>query len=464
MENERMSLASSGERYSRQLTDEWTPEKQKILHNSSVLLLGSDILGQMVLGGLVGIGVGNILVMDNAESKKISGFLDVNSEYRIRSENIAATAKKINPYIKIKGINSQFASFFLSYEGFKPDVVVDATNNISSKQKALDYCELSNTDFISAYCNHKKSVLSCYKPNENAREVLESFNILEEDPNQGVVTSGVTGGIIVDEVRKRLFSLNERDNALESRVTYNLCSKDRKSLNAPASHFKDLRDSRILVVGAGAIGTFASISLALSGFKNIDILDYDVVENTNLNRQILFYESLGEKKAQVLSHRITALRKLRSHYFCRDDEKIGENSRTFFRKNKYDLIMGCLDNVRARYYLNEIAVEFGIPYIDGATSDLAGNLAVYFPGKTPCIKCKKGLSLENDIKRSCGQALPSVIIPNMIIGSAMVGETANLLSGNLLEMRFAYDSFNPQRTFLRYEVNPQENCKCLSLN
>jgi len=459
---ERISFESYIGRYDRQLrTENWGIEQQRKLYNSRVLLIGSDILGQMTLGCLVCLGVGEILVMDKREKRKgEKGFLANNRRKKEGIEDIITTVKKINSHISIRGINSKFSESFLDYYNFNPDVIIETTNDLSSKERALEYSIRRKIGFISSYCNHKKSILAVYNSKrEDLEGITNSEGIIDEDPEQGSVTAGINAGMMTDELRKFLFGLNDRDKNLAKRVFYNLDSSTRISLDSNIRRrIGDVGDARVLVVGAGAIGNYVALNLALSGFRNVDIVDHDTVKDSNLNRQILFYAAVGRGKAQVLSERIKEIGKVRSKAF---GEKITEESENFFKKNRYDLIFGCLDNFEARYYLNKFAVEFKIPYIDGGTSDLSGNLAIYSPGNTACIGCKKNLRPE-PIQRSCGDALPSVVIPNIIVGSAMVGEGVNILRGQILEKRFVYDSFGQNRIYFQEEPSPKEGCLCLN--
>lgn len=463
--SERISLEASIERYNRQLrTEGWDVEKQRKLYNSKVLLLGCDILGEMTLGCLIGLGVGNIFVMDNKD-KKINdkSFLLEDRKKGSRVHSLVDSVKKLDSTINIRGMHTKFSVSFLSYYDFEPDIIVDTLNRPDLKEEILGYL-LTNKekriDFISSYCNHKKSILSVYnRDKRNIEEILNSEKIIEEDSGQGSVISGINAGMIADEVRKAVFRLNEKDYRLNKRVFYNLDSSERNSLESNINKtIGDLKDVKTLVVGGGAIGNYVSLNLALSGFRNIDIIDFDRIEESNLNRQILFFNREGENKAEVLKEKLREIGKAKMRVFV---YKITEDSGRFFEKNKYDLIFGCLDNFEARYYLNQFAVENKIPYIDGGTSDLSGNLAVYYPGKTSCIGCKKELTPE-PIKRSCADALPSVVIPNMIIGSAMVGEAANILRGEIMDKRFIYDSFNKDRLYLEEESKTKKECKCLN--
>ncbi|MDO8459974.1 MAG: ThiF family adenylyltransferase, partial [Nanoarchaeota archaeon] len=218
-----------------------------------------------------------------------------------------------------------------------------------------------------------------------------------------------------------------------------------------------VKKAKVLVAGAGAIGNYAALNLALSGFMRIDILDFDSVAYHNLSRQILLYGKVGENKAEVLSERIREISGCKSKHH---NLKLSSSSRGFLEKSNYDLIMGCFDNEMARYELSNLALELEIPYIDGGVSPLSGNLSVYYPGKTACMKCKKSLK-PTEVKVSCQDAPnPSVVIPNIIIGSMMAGEAHHAVSGRPLERRLVFDSEYEKRIYVTSDSVSMDDCSC----
>ena len=448
-----VTLEESEDVYDRQSRIEnWDQGK---IRNSKILIAGEDLLGEMVLGCLLGLGIENIFILDN-NSKDRTSFLSKEKTL----EQTIDTAVRINPKARIKGFKSGFSREILEYENFSPNFIIDTTNRVSSKELALEYAIEKGIGFISAYCSRKKSAVSVYsQKRENIEEILDSEKILNGDNMQGIVTSGISAGIIADEIRKSLFKVNNYEENLRSRIIYNLESSTRTSIDSNRElKTKDVYKKKVLVAGAGAIGNFAALSLALSGFGEIDILDFDTIDQTNMNRQILFYERLGKGKANVLSERIREIREIKSMPINR---LLDENSEELFKDKKYDLIFGCFDNLEARYYLNEFAVKFGIPYLDGGTAAFRGSIYSYAPKKTPCIKCKKSLE-PIKAKRSCARTLPSVIIPNMVIGSAMSGEAVNILSGNIENKSFVYDSSCDSRIYMEDDPGKREGCSCMN--
>ncbi|MEW6184491.1 MAG: HesA/MoeB/ThiF family protein, partial [Thermodesulfobacteriota bacterium] len=146
-----------------------------------------------------------------------------------------------------------------------------------------------------------------------------------------------------------------------------------------------LQKSRILIAGAGGLGSAAAYYLAAAGTGNLRIVDADRVEFSNLNRQILHWEkdvdrpkveSAGEKLAQFNTDIvIEALR-----------EEINEKNLPQLAE-ECDLVVDGLDNFPTRYLLNEYLFPRGIPLIYGGILGMMGMATVILPGRTPCLKC-----------------------------------------------------------------------------
>ncbi|OMO95282.1 hypothetical protein CCACVL1_05453 [Corchorus capsularis] len=164
----------------------------------------------------------------------------------------------------------------------------------------------------------------------------------------------------------------------------------------------ELRDAlqeqvRVLVVGAGGLGCELLKDLALSGFKNLEVIDMDRIEVTNLNRQFLFrLEDVGNPKAEVAAKRVMERVKGVNivPHFCRIEEKDNE-----FYSDFHIIALG-LDSIEARSYINAVACSF-LEYdsddnpreetskimVDGGTEGFKGHARVIKPGFTPCFEC-----------------------------------------------------------------------------
>lgn len=146
-----------------------------------------------------------------------------------------------------------------------------------------------------------------------------------------------------------------------------------------------LRASHVLVVGVGGLGSAASIYLAYAGIGHITIVDNDSVELSNLNRQILHWESdLGEKKAMSAANK---LRRINSSIqvtpVCK---KITEASIDKIVDGA-DVVIDGLDNYDTRFLVNAACVRKEIPFIHAGVNGLLGQITTIIPGKTPCLAC-----------------------------------------------------------------------------
>ena len=167
---------------------------------------------------------------------------------------------------------------------------------------------------------------------------------------------------------------------------------------SPCEEMKEaLPNLKILVVGAGGLGCEILKNLALSGVKNIHVVDLDTIELSNLNRQFLFRQKdIGKFKADVASEFIK--KKYPDINIVPSHKKIQEFSNDFYKD--FDIIIGGLDNVEARSYINQKVhelVEFDeegnplpetvIPFIDGGTEGFRGQAKVILPYTTSCFDC-----------------------------------------------------------------------------
>lgn len=153
---------------------------------------------------------------------------------------------------------------------------------------------------------------------------------------------------------------------------------------------------KILVIGAGGLGCELLKDLALMGFKNIDVIDMDTIELSNLNRQFLFrHKDIGKSKAEVaaafINKRISGCNV--TPHFC----KIQDYDESFYRK--FHIVVCGLDSIVARRWINGMLLSLlsyndgvldqstVIPMVDGGTEGFKGNARVILPGISACVEC-----------------------------------------------------------------------------
>lgn len=146
-----------------------------------------------------------------------------------------------------------------------------------------------------------------------------------------------------------------------------------------------LKDSSVLVAGAGGLGSPVAIYLAVAGIGHLRIIDHDRVERSNLNRQILHGEdSMGELKTESARKTLTRLNPditIDPITATIDEASIGS------LVEGMDLIVDAMDNYPTRYLLNRIAIDRNIPLMHGAIHGFCGQATTIIPGKTACLRC-----------------------------------------------------------------------------
>jgi molybdopterin/thiamine biosynthesis adenylyltransferase len=235
--------------------------------------------------------------------------------------------------------------------------------------------------------------------------------------DDGVLDTIITG-IVLEETKNLLMG----DEASDDLISYK-----RKKLTSSNGQPK------MLVVGSGALGIFVGLGLTYSDFRQITFMDPDVVEVTNLNRQVFFYDAVGKSKAKTLSKKL-------NHLF-----RIDSNAQVaYFDKNSdissYDVVFDCVDNFESRIVLSEKCLDHGKILISGGTSADAGQVVIFNPaddGVTPA----KLLGLYDIVEKRNPETYqrervaciyhpdPSVIMTNQIAAGFMVDSYRMLLDG-----------------------------------
>ncbi len=146
-----------------------------------------------------------------------------------------------------------------------------------------------------------------------------------------------------------------------------------------------LRRAKVTIAGAGGLGSVSAAYLTVAGVGRIRVVDHDVVELSNLNRQILHWEKdIGREKAESFEEKLSQMNS--EVEVAVMGQRISEDNVADVVKGS-DLIVDAMDNFQTRYLLNRVALEKKIPLFHGGVYGFEGQVTTIIPGKTACLRC-----------------------------------------------------------------------------
>ncbi len=186
-----------------------------------------------------------------------------------------------------------------------------------------------------------------------------------------------------------------------------------------------LRDSKVVIVGLGGLGSISALYLALAGVGYLRLVDQDTVELNNLHRQVLYtLDNLRYPKVETAAERLK---------HTNPDVEIEPIPRNVRESNIRDTVedMDCivdgLDNMQTRYLLNRASIRHEIPYVFGGAIGFEGNLSVFAPPETPCLECILP-NVDDRYLPTCETRGVLGATPG-IVGTMQAMETVKLLAG-----------------------------------
>ncbi len=188
-----------------------------------------------------------------------------------------------------------------------------------------------------------------------------------------------------------------------------------------------LLDSKMLLIGAGGLGSPASLYLAAAGVGTLGIVDDDSVDETNLQRQIVHsLERLGEPKAESAKRTIEGLNPdVEVKVF---KERLTSENIDRILSEGWDVIVDGADNFPTRYLVNDASVWHGIPVVHGSIFRFEGQATVFKPGGGPCYRCLFPQPPPPELAPSCAEGGVLGVLPG-IIGSIQANEAIKLALG-----------------------------------
>lgn len=187
-----------------------------------------------------------------------------------------------------------------------------------------------------------------------------------------------------------------------------------------------LKAARVLCVGAGGLGSPAAMYLAAAGVGTLGLVDFDVVDVSNLQRQILYSTAdVGRRKLDAARARLTGLNP-EVRVVTHETSLTSANALQIFAE--YDVIVDGADNFPTRYLVNDASVWHGIPVVHGSIFRFEGQVTVFAPGEGPCYRCLFPQPPPAELAPSCAEGGVLGVLPG-IIGSIQANEALKLVLG-----------------------------------
>ena len=189
---------------------------------------------------------------------------------------------------------------------------------------------------------------------------------------------------------------------------------------------KKLKNSRVLCIGAGGLGSPLSLYLAAAGVGTLGILDFDVVDFSNLQRQVLHSEkTVGEPKVESAKNRLLELNS--DINVVTYNERL-DSSNAMDVMEGYDVVVDGTDNFATRYLTNDACVFLGIPNVYGSIFRFEGQVSVFDAKRGPCYRCLYPEPPPPGLVPSCAEGGVLGILPG-VVGTIQASEVVKLVIG-----------------------------------
>jgi molybdopterin/thiamine biosynthesis adenylyltransferase/rhodanese-related sulfurtransferase len=223
-----------------------------------------------------------------------------------------------------------------------------------------------------------------------------------------------------------------------------------------------LLDAKVLLLGAGGLGSPAALYLAAAGVGTLGVVDMDAVDESNLQRQILHnVDRVGERKVDSAKKTLTALNP--DVNVVGYDVRLGADNVLDLLEG-YDVIIDGADNFPTRYLVNDASLLKRIPVVHGSIFRFEGQATVFAPYQGPCYRCLFPEPPPTEMAPSCAEAGVLGVLPG-IIGSIQAMEAIKLILGlgdPLVGRLLAYDAM--EETFRTFRVPRDPDCPACGPN
>jgi adenylyltransferase/sulfurtransferase len=217
-----------------------------------------------------------------------------------------------------------------------------------------------------------------------------------------------------------------------------------------------LKAARVLMIGAGGLGSPLGLYLAAAGVGTLGIVEDDRIESSNLHRQVLYgVQQVGQPKLDCAMARLQALN---PHITLVPHAQRLTADNALQLLAQYDLVIDGTDNFPTRYLVNDACVVLGKPFVSAAIAAFEGQLSVFWPGQGPCYRCLYAEAPPPALAPSCAEGGVLGVLPG-IMGTLQANEAIKILLGigaPLVGRLLLFDALQMQ--FQQFPLQRRDDC------
>ena len=223
-----------------------------------------------------------------------------------------------------------------------------------------------------------------------------------------------------------------------------------------------LKSASVLIIGAGGLGTPSATYLAAAGVGRIGIVDFDVIERSNLHRQVLYSEQdVGKSKAEIARRRLLEI----NPNISVEVHKVRlDSSNALEILGAYDIILDGTDNFPTRYLVNDACVLLGKPNVYASIFRFEGQASVFYAREGPCYRCLYSEPPPPGLVPSCAEGGVLGVLPG-VMGCIQAAQTIDLILGKgrpLIGRLLLFDALD--MTFRELKLRKNPNCPVCGAN
>ncbi|MCU1289074.1 MAG: molybdopterin and thiamine biosynthesis family dinucleotide-utilizing protein [Acidobacteria bacterium] len=332
------------------------------------------------------------------------------------------------------------------FAGGKSEVEVEATTAGEALEKLTsEYADLRKHLYNDQ--NNLRNFVNVYVGDEDIRH-LDGAETAVKDGETIMIVPSIAGGNVAAEARaeKELPALTSDEYARYSRhlILPEVGLEGQRKLKA----------ARVLMIGTGGLGSPLGLYLAAGGVGTIGLVDFDVVDESNLQRQIIHgTKDIGRPKIKSAEDRLKDINP-NTNIETYETRLTSENAIELFKE--YDVVVDGTDNFQTRYLVNDACVLTGKPNVYGSIFRFEGQASVFWAEKGACYRCLYPEPPPPGLVPSCAEGGVLGVLPG-IVGTIQANEVIKVIlgaEGILLNRLLLFDAWNMKFRELKLKKNP----------